>query len=791
MKNKKGFTLTELIAVIAILAIIVTIAGLGISKIRDNVLEGQKENVINTIKVEAKKYYSETGIKKVPVVVLIETGRIEADEKRNGESVVIDPVSNKSLNCSYVDFTDSDSGEWVSSDVCDDGIMLENAVTLTYTYKDKSGSVISSGNYDNSKENEWFGMANNQSLSISPNLGTGYAEYSWTTPNAPDLTNFNSSYNVEIPSAGYINDDIRLEVSIDGRTSARTFRLKADAIPVNISNAYVKNNDEWSQSKEITAQVTDNESGLKDYAISTSKTCSGATYKSLAGNTTYEINETIDSNGTYYICARDNAGNTTYLTEGIVVTKVDKNAPTISVTVNNGTTYTKSKTATITLTEKGTNGNPSGIASSQVSVKYGWGTSAVACSSMSSTATLTSTDGITFTGSATISSGTGAGKIYICPTSSIVDRAGNSMNTSNVAASTNMYLDNTVPSGSISISRRSGYNYNSIYAQYTISSLTDSHSGIDKMCITSGNESDCSWKTGSTGTFEYSFPSSDEGSGSTKKLTLYITDKAGNKTSASANYTLYTYCTDKEISSYGDWGSCSVSCGGGTQYRDVYYVDSHFTSHSCGTVSKGSSQTCNSRGCCSKVTYTETSTCSVDCGGGNYKRNAYSYYDGSRCSSEDDWNGSSCHTQSCCSAGYDDPINDNRYLGCDYIYVYSCQPTCNTNAQCNTSAGYVNRSNLSGSQQGDCKSICDYDGGELFGNYKGHISGNYGTWYSSLGYYYTCYNGSTCDRNNGYERVCATSACGSYKGWTARELKKEVGCDFASWWCSCSNSGQF
>ncbi len=137
----------------------------------------------------------------------------------------------------------------------------------------------------------------------------------------------------------------------------------------------------------------------------------------------------------------DNAGNSnaeTTLTPGVTV---DNTAPSISVSAN-GTTYQQSSEATITLKDTG----GSGLVAGSYVVKYAWGTSPVACASMTDNVTITATAGATsVSGKVTISEKSGNGKIYVCNSANIGDRAGNTLN-ANTISSNDMYLDNKGPS---------------------------------------------------------------------------------------------------------------------------------------------------------------------------------------------------------------------------------------------------------------------------------------------------------------------------------------------------------
>ena len=60
MKNKKGFTLMELLSVIVLLGIIITIGLFSISSIRKTILDRQYKNLKTEIELAAEKYYQDT-----------------------------------------------------------------------------------------------------------------------------------------------------------------------------------------------------------------------------------------------------------------------------------------------------------------------------------------------------------------------------------------------------------------------------------------------------------------------------------------------------------------------------------------------------------------------------------------------------------------------------------------------------------------------------------------------------------------------------------------------------------
>ena len=110
LKNRAGFTLTELLATLGILVLISGIGLLVTVNVRDNILEKQYQNVKNEIEVAAEEYATNTSIITVSVAKLIEEGYLLPDD----ETDIYNPINNESLNCKIVETTIED-GNYVST----------------------------------------------------------------------------------------------------------------------------------------------------------------------------------------------------------------------------------------------------------------------------------------------------------------------------------------------------------------------------------------------------------------------------------------------------------------------------------------------------------------------------------------------------------------------------------------------------------------------------------------------------------------------------------------------------
>lgn len=133
-----------------------------------------------------------------------------------------------------------------------------------------------------------------------------------------------------------------------------------------------------------------------------------------------------------------NKNNTVSISTNVII---DNTAPTLEITGTNGTTYKKESNATITLKDTG----GSGLTAGSYTIKYGWATSSQTCSNLTSSTTITVAAGAT-SGSVKVNvkGKTGAGKLYVCNSTSITDRAKNTLSANSIVSS-NMYLDNEGP----------------------------------------------------------------------------------------------------------------------------------------------------------------------------------------------------------------------------------------------------------------------------------------------------------------------------------------------------------
>ena len=295
MKNKKGFTLIELIAVLVVLSILIASSVAVFINIRNSVLKKEKNNLITYLETKAIEYANETNVTAVSVEDLIKIGLIKPDD----ETDIYDPVTRESMNCYIIDLVWED-GEYKAKFGSNVG---KNGTTCNEYTRRKNLVIcqVVGNNCNDIKNEQWFKdditiglkfvngkrIINESGYEISWKSNTGISSIEDTIKTNVDLI-ANINYTAKV-----IKDN---EVS----EASQIVNIDKEAPTIN----EIKYNTNWSKSKEIEIIASDGlGSGVEGYVIVLeNEKCSGY-------NTNNKI--TIKSNGNYKVCIRDKAGNET------------------------------------------------------------------------------------------------------------------------------------------------------------------------------------------------------------------------------------------------------------------------------------------------------------------------------------------------------------------------------------------------------------------------------------------------------------------------------------------------
>lgn len=338
MKNK-GFTLVELIAVLAILAIII---GLGTSvyiNVQRNILEQDYENVVLKLENAALSYARDlktTEILNLSVQYLIDEGYLIPDDNK----IIYDPRDNTSMNCFMIH-------------VVFDG--SDYKATLGREYKDDSGkcdeSYIETGKveiYCNGEKckDDWYN--NEVTLSI---YGLSLEEINNSKIEWSSLQgDFYTTKTIEVKPSNVLNTTFSVNVIHEDKIYNVKKNIKIDMEKPSIYNVGLDNTKGWSKNNSIVFEASDkNGSGIYGYSITENNDCENASYiRKIDSRYKVEV-----PNGNYYICVKDNAGNVNGTNEVIEVKNVDSNTPRITVVTSKEWGLTNSAVITFEDLESG------------------------------------------------------------------------------------------------------------------------------------------------------------------------------------------------------------------------------------------------------------------------------------------------------------------------------------------------------------------------------------------------------------------------------------------------------
>ena len=537
MKNKKGFTLMELLSVIVLLGIIITIGLFSISSIRKAILDRQYKNLKTEIELAAEKYYQDTENTFFYVQTLIDEGYIKTD---NSSLNIYSPIDSKIMNCYTINIVDGKA-------------------TIDDKNKNEECNAEIAGNYElkivreNDKTSDkWYKESEILSAVIkSDNSVDDSLIYTWTTDLNPntiwDKRKFDLK-NLLNEKGGVINDVFYVQAnSVDKSYRSAGKRIKIDKVKPIIDSADAGEQNDWVKQRDVTIKAHDLGSGIVGYLFSDKADCFGNFEKLTKPQNEFTLKRTFKSNGEYYFCLIDDAGNISD-SEKIVIQKVDGIPPKCYYS-GESTEYIKG----IRVITYGCIDDESGCAT----LKVGSATStcdpstSTNCSKLTNTYSYkdtTITDKITNKiGSFTIIDKNG--NKTDCP---IVDKT-----KENYKENLNIYLDNTNPTVKInSMSYSGGY--------LTVSaSVTDSNSGVQNAYVVYNGKTSNTVPCNGNCTLRLYV-----GSLVSENVTLYGTDKVGNVGSDSKTINVYTG-TKSDSSDYNTSFTANISYSGTYLYHDI------------------------------------------------------------------------------------------------------------------------------------------------------------------------------------------------------------------------------
>ena len=319
-KKRKGFTLTELIAVVIILAVLGLIGIPSYNSLRRQTLETQYENVVGLIETEAAKYAAKKSVSITNVQELIDEGLIETDDGSN----VIDPRNKESMNCKLIEIT-YENGTYISKMIETEECDLEEArrdyskIRILVEGKESGREIVG---------NTWVGE--DVKLSVVSNLPSEdeIIEYRWISGTGQTSSESTMESNV----ATILDTTVNVEVtSSSNHKYFANVALKIDKEKPLIKSVEQSGGNDWTKGRDVIITATDqNGSGMSGYYVGTTPCDSTTTFKTVEdpkGEVNIEsilIYEPTE----YHVCVKDVVGNITEYPETILLQVEDQNAPT-------------------------------------------------------------------------------------------------------------------------------------------------------------------------------------------------------------------------------------------------------------------------------------------------------------------------------------------------------------------------------------------------------------------------------------------------------------------------------
>lgn len=334
MKNK-GFTIVELLAVIIILATIVSLGVVSFQAVSKKVLKSNYESKKDLIELKATIYANDTGFLVTSVDNLVKNGYLDADDE---EGNIINPETKEKMNCSIVFVHNDGKNLYGTMEEKNNSECLSEEEIKTNTNIELS--VYKKSDYNNhlyEKVNDWV----NEDIVLEITLKDTSIDLSkikkivWSTNTFTKEVDVNNNFSdvntLEIDAIELMNTTYYVEVYLDDNIVYYTYQtikidkenplVYSDSVKVTLDNAFV--------SRDNTLKVTFSDklgSGISSYYIGENDNCEGAIYEDLTSDT---ISVPVLLAHKYYICVKDKVGNIGKGKEAIDL--INFYPPTISV----------------------------------------------------------------------------------------------------------------------------------------------------------------------------------------------------------------------------------------------------------------------------------------------------------------------------------------------------------------------------------------------------------------------------------------------------------------------------
>lgn len=359
--RKNGFTLVEVMAVIVVLAILLTLAVGIYSRVYENQQQKTYENKVSMVELAAEKWASETNLSRpitITVQKLIDDTYYQADrfDEESNEYVVEDPRDNSSLLCNTIDITvDNGTPKATMNETKD--CNLKNQETdaryihvYPYQYNPETKQVLKALTMDSANTIEWTKTAvlllvnpdgkykdltynkvifssgaNTEEKEVHNNILNNINENS-------TVTNVENYANVYVVDASlFLKKEYTVNLETKEGIKSKDVYIQIDkeapTIEATVEGSYTR------EEKNIRLLGSDGAgSGLKGFYVSQNPTIPGTNLV----KSEYEALVT-KPNGTYYVFAEDNVGNITEEGKRVEVSNIDSSQPTCQIQVANGT----------------------------------------------------------------------------------------------------------------------------------------------------------------------------------------------------------------------------------------------------------------------------------------------------------------------------------------------------------------------------------------------------------------------------------------------------------------------